>query len=557
MQGRDDVAGFIAGFAGDDRYIVDYLVEEVLQRQPEHVRELPAADLDPRPAERPAVRCRHRPGRRQGDAGGARARQPVPRPARRPPPLVPLPPPVRRRAAGAPARRAARRACRSCTGGRASGTSRTASRPRRSATRWPAGTSSERRTWSSWRSRRCARTGRRPTLRRWLEALPDELIRRPAGAQRRLRRGAAGPTASSRASRPRLRDAERWLDADGDATSGARRRRWSSSTRTEFRRLPGVDRPVPRRPGPGCWAMWPARSRHARRALDLVAEDDHLGRGGGRRPPGARATGRAGTSRRRTGRTPTAWRACERAGHLADVARAARSPWPISGSRRAVSRDAMRTYERGLQLAPSQGGPVAAGSGRHARGHERARSASANDLPARRAAPAREPGAGRAHRVAAEPATAGGSRWRASGRPRATWTARSSCSTRRSACTSATSPRTCARSPALRARVLVAQGRLGDALALGARAGPVGRRRPQLPARVRAHHPGPAAPGAGDRASAPSDRSPRRSAPGAPLRRGRRRRTDGQRHRDPGRCRRSRTRRAATRRPRSRRSDAR
>jgi LuxR family maltose regulon positive regulatory protein len=38
IQGRDDVAGFIAGFAGDDRYIVDYLVEEVLQRQPEHVR---------------------------------------------------------------------------------------------------------------------------------------------------------------------------------------------------------------------------------------------------------------------------------------------------------------------------------------------------------------------------------------------------------------------------------------------------------------------------------------------------------------------------------------
>ena len=38
MQGRDDVAGFIAGFAGDDRYIVDYLVEEVLQRQPERVR---------------------------------------------------------------------------------------------------------------------------------------------------------------------------------------------------------------------------------------------------------------------------------------------------------------------------------------------------------------------------------------------------------------------------------------------------------------------------------------------------------------------------------------
>ena len=38
LRGRDDAAGFIAGFAGDDRYIVDYLVEEVLQRQPQNVR---------------------------------------------------------------------------------------------------------------------------------------------------------------------------------------------------------------------------------------------------------------------------------------------------------------------------------------------------------------------------------------------------------------------------------------------------------------------------------------------------------------------------------------
>src|SRR3984957_19783584 len=38
MQGREDVAAFIAGFAGDDRYIVDFLAEEVLQRQPGHVQ---------------------------------------------------------------------------------------------------------------------------------------------------------------------------------------------------------------------------------------------------------------------------------------------------------------------------------------------------------------------------------------------------------------------------------------------------------------------------------------------------------------------------------------
>src|SRR5438874_6746884 len=38
MQGHQDVPGFIRAFAGDHRYIVDYLVEEVLQRQPAPVR---------------------------------------------------------------------------------------------------------------------------------------------------------------------------------------------------------------------------------------------------------------------------------------------------------------------------------------------------------------------------------------------------------------------------------------------------------------------------------------------------------------------------------------
>ncbi len=38
MQGRDDVDGFIAGFAGDDRYVVDYLAQEVLARQPDRVQ---------------------------------------------------------------------------------------------------------------------------------------------------------------------------------------------------------------------------------------------------------------------------------------------------------------------------------------------------------------------------------------------------------------------------------------------------------------------------------------------------------------------------------------
>lgn len=38
LQGREDTSGFIEGFAGDDRFVVDYLVEEVLQRQPARMR---------------------------------------------------------------------------------------------------------------------------------------------------------------------------------------------------------------------------------------------------------------------------------------------------------------------------------------------------------------------------------------------------------------------------------------------------------------------------------------------------------------------------------------
>ncbi len=38
VRGRPDVPAFIRAFAGDDRYVVDYLAEEVLERQPEAIR---------------------------------------------------------------------------------------------------------------------------------------------------------------------------------------------------------------------------------------------------------------------------------------------------------------------------------------------------------------------------------------------------------------------------------------------------------------------------------------------------------------------------------------
>jgi LuxR family maltose regulon positive regulatory protein len=39
MQGRDDVGAFVAGFAGTDRHVVDYLVDEVLSQQSDEVRD--------------------------------------------------------------------------------------------------------------------------------------------------------------------------------------------------------------------------------------------------------------------------------------------------------------------------------------------------------------------------------------------------------------------------------------------------------------------------------------------------------------------------------------
>jgi LuxR family maltose regulon positive regulatory protein len=38
LRGREDAPAFIASFAGDDRYVVDYLVDEVLDQQPIHLR---------------------------------------------------------------------------------------------------------------------------------------------------------------------------------------------------------------------------------------------------------------------------------------------------------------------------------------------------------------------------------------------------------------------------------------------------------------------------------------------------------------------------------------
>ena len=80
LRGRGDASAFIAGFAGDDRYVVDYLADEVLAHQPEDVRRflLETSILDPSPGRcaMPSSRARRpRGSRRVRDARPARAAQ--------------------------------------------------------------------------------------------------------------------------------------------------------------------------------------------------------------------------------------------------------------------------------------------------------------------------------------------------------------------------------------------------------------------------------------------------------------------------------------------------
>jgi LuxR family maltose regulon positive regulatory protein len=348
MQGRDDVAGFIAGFAGDDRYVVDYLVEEVLQRQPDRVQAfllqtsilgrlsgplcdaltgqgggkamLEALDrgnlflvplddrrrwyryhhlfadvlharlLDERPGQVPDLHRRasawyEQNGERAVAIGHALAAEDFGRAAD----LVELAIPAMRR------------------------------------------------------SRQEA------ALRGWLKALPDEVVRvRPV-----LSVGLAGAllaVGEFEGVEGRLRDAERCL---GETTAEM------GVDDEEFRRVPaGIE--LYRS------ALAMARGdvlgtvRHARRAIDFSPEEDHLVR--------ASAAGMSGLAFWTSGDLEAGYSAyaecvagLRRAGHIADIFGCAIALADIRSAQGRLG-EAMRTYEQALQGAPEQGGPVLRGT---------------------------------------------------------------------------------------------------------------------------------------------------------------------------------------------------
>ena len=359
MRGRDDVAGFIAGFAGDDRYIVDYLVEEVLQRQSDHVRHflLQTSILD----RLSGPLCDAVTGRDGGkamlealDRGNLF--------------LVPLDdrrqwyryhqlfadvlqahlldeqpadvPGLHRRA---------------CAWYEQNGEPSEAIRHALAAKDFERAADLVELAAPATRQYR-----QEATLRRWLEALPEELLQvRPvlsnAYAGSLLVRGEVEGVESH------LQNAERWLDptTGGPPRFLARSPEMVVVDEEGFRALPAAIA-VHRAGQARILGDAAGTVAHARRALELVGEDDHLGRGG--------AASLLGLVYWTKGDLDAAHRwyaegmaSLGRAGYLSDVIGGAITLADLRIAQGRL-REAMTTYERELRVATEHAPPVLRGA---------------------------------------------------------------------------------------------------------------------------------------------------------------------------------------------------
>jgi LuxR family maltose regulon positive regulatory protein len=360
MQGRDDVAGFIAGFAGDDRYVVDYLAEEVLQRQPDRVQAfllqtsilgrlsgplcdavtgqgggkamLEALDrgnlfLVPLDDRRRWYRYHHL----FADVLRARLLDEQPRQVQD----------LHRRASawyqqnGEPSV-AIDHALAGEDFGRAADLVELVIPAMR-------------------------RTRQEATVRGWLEALPEEIVQvRPVLCVHFA--GALMSTGEFEGVEARLRDAQRWLDEPTARHIGPRAQSAEMvvADEEEYRRLPGAIE-VYRAALAMAQGDVSSTVRHARRALDLSPEEDHLGH--------ASASGILGLASWASGDLEAAhraWSACvtglRRTGFVADILGCSIALADIRITQGRLG-DAMRTYEQALRLVrEQQGGQVLRGT---------------------------------------------------------------------------------------------------------------------------------------------------------------------------------------------------
>ncbi|WP_261303182.1 LuxR C-terminal-related transcriptional regulator [Paenibacillus andongensis] len=359
MQGREDIPAFIRSFAGDNRYIVDYLVEEVLQRQPDHVRSflLQTSILDRLHGPLCDAVTGHEEGNARleslergnffvvplddrrhwyryhhlfGEVLSAHLRADLPDQVAT----------LHRRASkwyeqhGFSAD-AIRHALAAEDFTRAADLVELA---------WPA----------MLRSRQGA------AALGWLKALPDELVRcRPVLSVVYAWALLAG--GELEAVEDRLRDAERWLETTADMRERpeAPLAKMVVVDEEEFRRLPGAIA-VYRAAHAQVLGDVPAAMKYARRVLDLVPDDDHLPRGA--------ATALLGLVSWASGDLEAAYRmfadgmaSVQLSGNISDAIGGAIALADIRITQGRL-REAIRTYERGLQLAREQGEPELRGT---------------------------------------------------------------------------------------------------------------------------------------------------------------------------------------------------
>jgi LuxR family maltose regulon positive regulatory protein len=359
MRGREDVGGFIGAFAGDNRYVLDYLAEEVLGRQPERIRSFLLSTSVLKRMSGPL--CEAVTGQEDG-RGMLEALERgnffvVPLDDRRQwyryhhlfadvlyahlmaehPDLIPV---LHRRASGWYERNgwaadAIRHALAAEDFERAADLVELAVPEMR-------------------RSRQEA------TLLGWFEALPDELYRvRPVLSVHYA--GTLLQSGQLEGVEDRLRDAERWLETRADIGERAEASAAGMVVvdEKEFRRLPGSV------------AIYRAgialvvgdvtgTVKHARRALDLAAEDDHFRCGS--------AAALLGLAYWTSGHLEAGHRSYAegmahllRIGHISDAIGCAIALADMRIGQGRLS-DAMGTYERGLRLATEQGEPFLRGA---------------------------------------------------------------------------------------------------------------------------------------------------------------------------------------------------
>ena len=359
MQGRDDIAGFIAGFTGDDRYIVDYLVEEVLQRQPERVRSflLQTSILD----RLNGPLC----DAVTGQDGGKAALEALERGNLF---LVPLDDHrrwyryhplfadvLRAHLLDEQPDRVLDLHRRASDWYEQKGEPSEAVRHSLAAGDYPRAADLIERAIPALRSSR-----RESLALAWLRALPDDVIAgRPVLSVHYA--GALLLHGQLEGAEARLQDAERWLDMTPEGHDRARGvTAWPIVVdEEEFARLPSQIATY-RAAQALVIGDVAGTIRHAERGLELAGPDDHLTRGS--------AAGLLALASWSTGDLVEAhrsWTECDanlqEAGHIADMSGTAMAMADIRIAQGRLH-DAMRTYERGLGLLASPGRPVLRGA---------------------------------------------------------------------------------------------------------------------------------------------------------------------------------------------------